>query len=108
MAASSLLTDRHMAVPGFLTDGHQTTENTPVGVVLVDTEDGTASLIPGMTHPLYGYPQVAWSPDGEWLFYSVGDLYAQTGRVFAYHPGDPTAYEVPVTLDGQYYDMTTN
>lgn len=98
----------YMAVPGVLTAGQPSTQDTGVGVVLVDFETGIASLVPGMSHPLDGYPQVAWSPDGEWLFYSVGGLRAETGRLVAYHPGDPTAYRVPVTLDGQYYGMSTD
>lgn len=90
----------YVAVPGFLAES--------TGVVLVDIDSGTTSLVPGMTQALNGYPQVAWSPGGDWLFYSVGGLTAGTGRLFAYRPGDTTAYGVPVTLEGQYYSITTD
>lgn len=99
---------RYMAVPGSLSDDQQVTSDTPVGVVLVDTDTGTASLVPGMSQSHNGYPQVTWSSDGEWLFYSVGGLYAGTGRLFAHQPGQPSAYEVPVTLEGQYFGMATD
>lgn len=91
---------QYLAAPAYLVEGN--------GVVLVDFASGESSLVPGMTHPFDSYPQVAWSPDGEWLFYSVGGLTAETGRLFAYRPGDATAYEVPVTLDHQYYGMATD
>lgn len=99
---------RYVAVPGFLTSEESATETAGVGVVLVDFETGNASLVPGMSHAQKAYPQLAWSPDGEWLFYSVGAFYAETGQLFAFHPGDPTAYSVPVVLDGQYYGMAAD
>lgn len=98
----------YMAVPAYLNDAQQSTQDTDVGVVLVDFDAGTASLVPGMSHGLNSYRQISWSSDGEWLFYNVGGLLLETGRLFAYRPQDLTAYRVPITLDRQHYGMAAD
>jgi hypothetical protein len=99
---------RYVAVPGWLTGGPHTAE-TRLALVLIDFESGNASLVPGIpaVHG-YGHPQVAWSSSGEWLFYSVGPSASEPGLLFAYQPGDTTAYRVPVVLDAPYYGMAAD
>lgn len=82
---------------------------TAISVVLVDFDIATATTVPGIRTERsgedYPYPQLAWNTDGTWLFFSVGNLSAETGQLFAFRPGDDTAYTVPVVLDGQYLGM---
>jgi hypothetical protein len=98
---------RYVAVPGWLTGGPLTAE-TRVALVLVDFESGTASVVPGIPPSLDDYSQVVWSTSGDWVFYSVGALAPDTGQLYAYRPGDDTAYRVPVVLDRPYYGMSAD
>ncbi|MCI0426276.1 MAG: hypothetical protein L0Z47_10615 [Actinobacteria bacterium] len=95
---------RYVAVAGRLTRGPLAAESRVV-LVLIDFESGTASVVPGIPSNLDDYPQVAWSTNGDWLFFSVGGLETGTGQLYAYQPGDDTAYKVPVVLDRPYYGM---
>lgn len=98
---------RYVAVAGRLTRGPLTAESRVV-LVLIDFESGTASVVPGMPPMPDDYPQVVWTTNGDWLFYSVGSHEDETGRLFAFRPGDQTGYQVPVILGRPYYGMASD
>ncbi|HLF43566.1 MAG TPA: SigE family RNA polymerase sigma factor [Acidimicrobiia bacterium] len=83
------------------------TADTPVAVTLIEFGNGSTRIVPGSQQDQQSYPQVAWSPDGEWVFFYNGAAPAGTGQLIAYRPGDESAYRVAVDLDGPYYGMAT-
>ena len=104
---------RYAAVIGYDTEG-PISPLSAISVVLIDFDTATAATVPGIgteasdvvsSDPGNRYPQLAWNTDGTWLFFSVGSLNAENGQLFAYRPGDDTAFTVPIALDGKYYGM---
>ncbi|MGH2989001.1 MAG: hypothetical protein ACRDMY_03895 [Gaiellaceae bacterium] len=79
--------------PGTHVEGH----SHQVGIV--DARAGTARLVEG-SDLADDYPAMAWSPSGEWLFFSAG-----AGRIMAYGPGAETAVVLPVRAPASFIDM---
>jgi hypothetical protein len=100
---------RLIAVPTYSNEA-PITADTPVAVTLIDFESSAADaaeIIPGSQQGQQSYPLVAWSPNGEWVFFYNGAVSSGTGQLIAYRPADESAYRVGVDLDGAYYGMTT-
>lgn len=60
------------------------------GIALVDVRAGRAYLVEGSRSGVY--TALAWSPTGDWLFFTTGE-----GRVMAYRPGSDRA--IPLSAD---------
>jgi hypothetical protein len=61
-------------------------------IALVDTRDGTSTIIPG-SQTGRAYPEVSWAESSGWLFFRAGGT-----RVMAYRPGAPRAVALPLRL----------
>jgi hypothetical protein len=61
------------------------------GVALVNTRDGTTSIVPG-SDTGDSYPELSWAASTGWLFFRAGT------RVMAYRPGEPRAVKLPFRL----------
>jgi hypothetical protein len=61
-------------------------------VALVDTRDGSATIVPGVRMATHYYPQLDWTSSG-WLL-----ILAPGGRLRAYRPGAPRAVTLPFRL----------
>jgi hypothetical protein len=57
-------------------------------VALVDTRDGTTSIVPG-SDTGDSYPELSWASSTGWLFFRAGT------QVMAYRPGEPRAVKLP-------------
>lgn len=79
--------------PGTHLEGHRHR------VGLVDTRAGTARLVEG-SDLADDYPAMAWSPSGEWLFFSAG-----AGRIMAYRPAAEEAIVLPIRAPASFIDM---
>ncbi len=62
-----------------------------LGLYLVDMASGLASPVPDAIarNGPNGPQAMAWSPAGDWLFWTDGPAHA-------YHPGDPSSWELPL------------
>jgi hypothetical protein len=60
-------------------------------VALVDTRDGTTSIVPG-SDTGDSYPELSWASSTGWLFFRAGT------QVMAYRPGEPGAVKLPFRL----------
>jgi hypothetical protein len=60
-------------------------------VALVDTRDGTTSIVPG-SDTGDSYPELSWAASTGWLFFRAGT------EVMAYRPGEPRAVKLPFRL----------
>jgi hypothetical protein len=60
-------------------------------VALVNTRDGTTSIVPG-SDTGDSYPELSWAASTGWLFFRAGT------EVMAYRPGEPRAVKLPVRL----------
>ncbi len=68
------------------------------GVALVDVRAGTAELIEGSRSGVY--TAFAWSPAGDWLFFTTGD-----GGLMASHHGTGRAITLPAKVPGAVLGM---
>lgn len=68
-------------------------------VGLVDARAGTARLVEG-SDLADDYPAIAWSPSGEWLFFSAG-----AGRIMAYRPASGAAIILPIQAPASFIDI---
>ena len=59
------------------------------GVALVDTRDGTTTMVPG-SRVGRAYPQLSWAASSGWLFFR-----GSGGRIMAYRPGQRRARALP-------------
>ncbi|MBA2725968.1 MAG: hypothetical protein H0U53_08265 [Actinobacteria bacterium] len=85
------------------------TRDTRAVIVLVDFEEGTASVVPGaISANPFGYPRVAWNGDGDWLFIGPANAYENSADLLAFQPGESTAYRVPVVIDTVYHGMAAD
>jgi hypothetical protein len=57
-------------------------------VALVNTRDGTTSIVPGSDTGVY-YPELSWAASTGWLFFRAGT------EVMAYRPGEPRVMKLP-------------
>jgi hypothetical protein len=60
-------------------------------VALVNTRDGTTSIVPG-SDTGDSYPELSWASSTGWLFFRAGT------EVMAYRPGEPRAVKLPFRL----------
>lgn len=60
-------------------------------VALVNSRDGTTSIVPG-SDTGDSYPELSWASSTGWLFFRAGT------EVMAYRPGEPRAVKLPVRL----------
>jgi hypothetical protein len=60
-------------------------------VALVDTRDGTTSIVPG-SDTGDSYPELSWAASTGWLFFRAGT------EVMAYRPGEPRALKLAFRL----------
>jgi hypothetical protein len=60
-------------------------------VALVNTRDGTMSIVPG-SDTGDSYPELSWAASTGWLFFRAGT------EVMAYRPGEPRAVKLPFRL----------
>lgn len=79
--------------PGTHLEGHRH----QVGIV--DARAGTVRLVEG-SDLADDYPAMAWSPSGEWLFFSAG-----AGRIMAYRRESEKAIVLPVRAPASFIDM---
>lgn len=87
-----------LAVPVVTSSGtHLEGHRHQVGIV--DVRAGTARLVEGSDLP-DDYPAMAWSPSGEWLFFSAGG-----GRIMAYTPASEKVVVLPVRAPASFIDM---
>lgn len=99
---------RYVATVGFLAEDPLTVQSELV-VVLVDFETGEASVIPGtLTENRFAFPEIAWSPDAEWVFMGPFTVDDDRGELRAYRPGDETAYRIPTEVENQYFGMAAS
>jgi|GEM_PF-1992583 len=99
---------RYAAAVGLVTYG-PITRDTRAVIVLVDFEEGTASVVPGaISANPFGYPQVAWNVEGDWLFMGPANAHENSADLLAFQPGDSTAYRVPVVIDTVYHGMAAD
>jgi len=68
------------------------------GVALIDVRTGSVDLIEGSRSGVY--TALAWSPTGDWLFFTDG-----AGRVMAYRPGTARAISLPAKVPYPVLDM---
>jgi hypothetical protein len=71
-------------------------------VALVDVNAGIARLIEG-GELADDYPAMAWSPSGEWLFFSAG-----AARIMAYRPGSDAAILLSVQAPASFIDIAAS
>lgn len=99
---------RYVAVPGRLSEP-PITDQTELVVVLVDFDTGESSVIPGtLTKNRFGFPGVAWSSDGQWVFMGPFMVDDDSGDLRAYRLGDETAYRIPIEVENEYFGMATD
>jgi hypothetical protein len=68
------------------------------GIALVDVRNASASLIEGSRSGAYA--ALAWSPKGDWLFFTSGD-----GELLAYRAGAQRAVTLPVEVRETVLEM---
>ena len=71
-------------------------------VALIDVKAGTARLVEG-SELADDYPAMAWSPSGEWLFFSAGG-----GRIMAYRPGSDAAIILSAQAPASFIDIAAS
>lgn len=68
------------------------------GVALIDVRTRSVELVAGSRSGVY--TALAWSPTGDWLFFTDGE-----GRVMVYQPGMARATSLPATVPNPVLDM---
>jgi hypothetical protein len=69
-------------------------------VALVDLDTGGWRMVPG--DRLRGYPSIAWSPSGRWLYFTTGGR-----RLIAWRDGAPRPVRLPIRPRGEVLSIGT-